>query len=97
MSVETANPAFGSGDSLSASGRSTRLALAAILLFGALVRAIGLGSPLWIDEVDSLLHCVRLPVGELLTSYPSENQHPLYSLCAHGCLAPWASSSKPLG
>ncbi len=59
-----------------------RLLLFAILALGLVLRLVGLGTSFWIDEVDTLLHCVRLPLAEIVTTYASENQHPLYSLLA---------------
>jgi 4-amino-4-deoxy-L-arabinose transferase-like glycosyltransferase len=38
---------------------------------------------LWFDEVLTLLDFVRPPLGEILTSFPSQNQHMLYSVLAH--------------
>jgi 4-amino-4-deoxy-L-arabinose transferase-like glycosyltransferase len=61
--------------------------LAAIVVVGALLRAFGLSTSLWVDEVDTLLHSVRLPLAQLVTTYASENQHPLYSLLAHFSIA----------
>ena len=61
--------------------------LVLLLVVGAALRVIGISTSLWTDEVDSLLHCVRLPVREIVTTYPSENQHPLHSLLAHASIA----------
>ena len=56
--------------------------LAAILLVAAALRLLGLGTGLWYDEVVTLVEFVRLPTGDLLTSYTTPNNHILYSLCA---------------
>jgi 4-amino-4-deoxy-L-arabinose transferase-like glycosyltransferase len=61
--------------------------LALVTVVGAVLRAIGLGTSLWVDEVLTVRDYVRLPLRELLTSYGSENQHPLYSLLAHASVA----------
>jgi 4-amino-4-deoxy-L-arabinose transferase-like glycosyltransferase len=61
--------------------------LAAIVAVGALLRGVGLTGSLWVDEVDTLLHSVRLPLARLVTSYASDNDHPLYSLVAHLAVA----------
>ncbi len=61
--------------------------LVLVLIVGALLRSIGLGSSFWIDEVFTVRDYVRLPVRELVTTYASENQHPLYSLLAHFSVA----------
>ncbi|MFM7144136.1 MAG: glycosyltransferase family 39 protein [Alphaproteobacteria bacterium] len=62
--------------------------LAAAILLGlvalaAVVRAIGLDQGLWVDEIMSVRSSFRKPLHELLTGFPSENDHPLYSLLAH--------------
>jgi hypothetical protein len=56
-----------------------------VLAVGLVLRLLGIGSSFWVDEVDTVLHSVRLPVGRIVASYESENQHPLYSLLAHLC------------
>lgn len=57
-----------------------------LLLLTAIVivlRVWNLNSDLWVDEVFTLLDLVRLPFGEILTSFSSQNQHMLYSVLAH--------------
>lgn len=73
----------------SAAPGTSRGALALLLAMAALatlVRCIGLDSCLWIDEVFTLLDFGRLPLGELVTRFPSQNQHLLYSLLMFGPL-----------
>jgi hypothetical protein len=62
-------------------------ALAALLAFALALRLVGLGSDLWYDEIVTLVEFVRLPLGPLLTSFPSQNNHPLFSLLAKGSIA----------
>ena len=57
-------------------------ALAALTLLAAVCRAVGLNSQLWYDEILTLLGYVRMPLGEILTTYNSQNQHMLYSVLA---------------
>ena len=38
---------------------------------------------LWYDEVLTLVRFVRPPIGHILTSFPDQNQHMLYSVMAH--------------
>jgi hypothetical protein len=57
--------------------------LAAILLVGAALRIYGLDSGLWYDEIVTLLKSVRPPLREIVTHFPSENDHPLYSALGH--------------
>jgi hypothetical protein len=58
------------------------------VLFGLSLLALALrlwrlDADLWFDEVLTLLDFVRPPLGEILTSFPSQNQHMFYSVLAH--------------
>lgn len=53
------------------------LSIAALAL-----RLWNLNSDLWLDEVLTLLDFVRQPAGHIVTSFPSGNQHMLFSLLA---------------
>jgi hypothetical protein len=55
----------------------------ALLLVGAVLRLRALGEGLWLDEIDTLLDYVRMPLGYILTTIHSQNQHLLYSALAH--------------
>jgi 4-amino-4-deoxy-L-arabinose transferase-like glycosyltransferase len=57
-------------------------ALAALTALAAVLRIIGLNSGLWLDEILTLLETVRRPIGTILTSFPGETQHMLFSLLA---------------
>ncbi len=59
------------------------LILAAFSIVAFILRVWNLNSDLWIDEVFTLLDFVRQPLGTILTSFPSQNQHMLFSLLAH--------------
>ncbi len=62
----------------------TELAIACgLLAAGAALRLYGLNQGLWVDEVYALLEYVRPPLGEILTSYRTQNQHFLFSIPAH--------------
>jgi 4-amino-4-deoxy-L-arabinose transferase-like glycosyltransferase len=63
--------------------RPANLALAGVLLMGAFLRLYGLNTGLWHDEILTNVLYVRMPVGVILTTFESENQHFLYSLLAH--------------
>lgn len=68
--------------------------LSAITLAAVIVRAIGLDSGLWIDEIETLLDFARKPLPEIIGHY-SRNNHPLYSVLAHVALIcfgdhPWS-------
>ena len=50
------------------------------------LRIPGLNSCMWLDEVLTMVRFARPPVGVILTSFPDQNQHMLYSLLAHACI-----------
>lgn len=47
------------------------------------LRLWALDSCLWFDEVLTLVDFVRRPFGQVVTSFPSQNQHMLFSVLAH--------------
>ncbi len=55
-----------------------------LILMAAAVgmRVYRLNAGLWLDEILTYVNYASLPVGEIITSYDSENQHFLYSLLA---------------
>lgn len=70
-------------------------ALAAVLAVAAAVRLPGLGAELWYDEIATLVLSIRQPLTTILTEFPGVNQHPFYSVLAHGTVglfgeAPWS-------
>ncbi|MBX7060207.1 MAG: glycosyltransferase family 39 protein [Pyrinomonadaceae bacterium] len=56
--------------------------LGAFSIVAFVLRIWDLNSDLWIDEVFTLLDFVRQPLGTIVTSFPSQNQHMLFSLLA---------------
>jgi hypothetical protein len=46
------------------------------------LRAIGLDGGLWFDEIATLLYSVRLPFADIVTEFPSNNQHTFFSVLA---------------
>lgn len=54
-----------------------------LTLIAAALRFWNLNTDLWVDEVFTLLDFVRQPFGEMITSFPSQNQHLLFSILAH--------------
>ena len=60
----------------------------AILTSAALaLRAIGLNSGLWYDEILALIESIRSPLYSIVTEFPGNNQHTLFSVLAH-----WSTS-----
>ena len=49
------------------------------------LRLYDLGAGLWHDEIVTYVKYVKMPMGDLLTTYDSENQHFLFSAMAHFC------------
>jgi len=49
------------------------------------LRLYDLDSGLWHDEIVTYVKYVKMPMGDLLTTYDSENQHFLFSILAHLC------------
>ncbi|MGH0028754.1 MAG: glycosyltransferase family 39 protein, partial [Myxococcota bacterium] len=73
--------------------RRLHLALALALGLGALLlRAVGLDTDLWLDEVGTLVLFARVPLGELLTWFPNDNHHMAYSVLARLCVVAFGES-----
>jgi 4-amino-4-deoxy-L-arabinose transferase-like glycosyltransferase len=58
------------------------LALSGLTVVAVALRLYRLGDGLWLDEILTLTDFVRLPLSGIVTSFPSQNQHMLYSLLA---------------
>lgn len=76
--------------------RSERRLLGLILCVAVIARLPGLNGDLWFDEIVTLVNSVRLPLGELLTSYREANQHLLYSVLAHLSVATFGETPLAL-
>jgi mannosyltransferase len=72
------------------------VAMVALSIVALALRLWNLNSDLWIDEVFTLLDFVREPIGEILTSFPSQNQHMLFSILAHVSTSIFGESSWSL-
>lgn len=70
--------------------------LSALSVIALILRSLNLNSDLWVDEVYTLLDFVRQPVGEILTSFPSQNQHMLFSLLAHASIGAFGETAWAL-
>jgi uncharacterized membrane protein len=71
------------------------LILGGTTLVALVLRVIGLNKCLWFDEIYFLVVTVRHPMGEILTVFTGDTQHPLYSVMARLCLVlfgeePWS-------
>jgi hypothetical protein len=58
------------------------MVLAGLLITGLALRLHDLGVGLWYDEIMAMVDYVRLPLGQILTTYDSQNQHMLFSVLA---------------
>jgi len=56
--------------------------LAVLTTLAAGLRVVGLNRGLWLDEIGFLLNTVRHPLAEIITVFPGDTQHPLYSILA---------------
>ncbi len=64
----------------------------ALTVVALALRLWHLNSGLWFDEVLTLTDFVRPPIGRILTTFPSQNQHMLFSLLAHACVSLFGES-----
>jgi mannosyltransferase len=70
--------------------------MAAILLVATLLRLYQLPNGLWFDEIQTLVEYVRDPMGQIITTYDSQNQHLLYSILARVSLDIFGESAVAL-
>lgn len=79
--------------------RDDRVALIGLLVLSVIALALrlwNLNSDLWVDEVFTLLDFARQPFGQILTSFPSQNQHMFFSILAHASLQIFGESAWAL-
>ena len=57
--------------------------LTALTVLGAALRIHNLAGGLWYDEIATLLDSVRPELRHIVTHYPGNNDHTLYSILAH--------------
>jgi hypothetical protein len=60
--------------------------LAGLTVLAIVLRIPNLNSCLWLDEVLTMSRFAKLPFSYILTSFPDQNQHMLYSIMAHASL-----------
>ncbi len=76
--------------------RTTLLTLIGLTILALILRLWNLNSAPWIDEVLTLVDFARLPIREIVISFPSQNQHMLYSIAAGGAFALFGESTWAL-
>lgn len=57
--------------------------LVGLLAVGTILRLYDLGNGLWFDEILTLVAYARAPLGEIVATFDSQNQHLLYSITSH--------------
>jgi mannosyltransferase len=67
--------------------------MSGITIVAVALRLWKLGTGLWLDEILTLVDFVRLPAREIVSSFPSQNQHMLYSLLAHASVSVFGESA----
>jgi mannosyltransferase len=63
------------------------LAMLALSVVAVALRIPGLNSCMWLDEILTMVRFARPPAWQILTTFPDQNQHMLYSLMAHGVIS----------
>jgi len=63
--------------------RNIWVALSVLSVIALVLRLWRLNTDLWFDELLTLLNFVRLPIGDILTRLPDQNNHILFSLLSH--------------
>ncbi|MGE0126715.1 MAG: glycosyltransferase family 39 protein [Blastocatellales bacterium] len=76
--------------------RAVWLALAGLSLLALILRLWRLDTDLWHDEVLTLVDFARLPLGEIVTRFPSQNQHMFFSVLARFSFALFGESAWAL-
>lgn len=67
-----------------------------LLVVATAFRIASLNNDLWIDEVFTLVDFVRLPAGQIITDYSSDNQHVLFSVLARLSVSMFGESAWAL-
>jgi hypothetical protein len=70
--------------------------LLALLGLALVLRIVALGDGLWFDEIQTLVDYARLPAGQVVTTFDSQNNHLLYSLFASVTLSLFGESAATL-
>ncbi len=71
---------------ISSIDRRTWILLGSLTTVGLALRFYQLNTCLWLDEVLTMLDYGRAPFSRIVTSFPNQNQHMLYSLMAHSAI-----------
>lgn len=72
------------------------IALTLLVAVAAILRLLTLGHGLWWDEIRTLVDSVRLPLRQIVTVFPGDNQHTLFSILAHLSISVFGESAWSL-
>ncbi|MGE3167612.1 MAG: glycosyltransferase family 39 protein [Pyrinomonadaceae bacterium] len=72
------------------------IALAFLCVVSLGLRMWYLNTDLWVDELLTLLDFSRQPMGQILTSFPNQNQHMLFSILSHASIETFGESAWAL-
>jgi uncharacterized membrane protein len=70
--------------------------LVTLTAIAALLRFYRIGTPLWYDEIVTLVESVRSPLLDIVTRFAGDNHHPLYSVLAHLSVAVFGETPSSL-
>jgi len=76
--------------------RNDLILIAVLMLAGLLLRIPGINQGLWVDEINTLVNLVRYPAADIINLSGRTNNHVLYSLLAHYCVAWFGESAWAL-
>ena len=63
-------------------GPSSKWGIGGLLVLATVLRLHALEAGPWLDEIDTWVNYARRPLGEIVTTFDSQNQHLLYSVLA---------------
>jgi len=70
--------------------------VAGALALALVLRLPGLNGGLWFDEIQTLVDYVRFPLGRIVTTFDTQNQHLLYSVLARVSVQLFGESAATL-
>lgn len=76
--------------------RRAAVIIGALSVVGIALRIPGLNSCLWLDEVTTLVDFARPSLAHIVTSFPNQNQHMLFSILAHTSMRVFGESAWAL-
>lgn len=77
------------GETAPVSDRAAAWAIAIIVAAAAALRVYELNAQLWYDEILTLIRAVRMPFVDIVTHFPTNNNHVFYSALANLSIAAW--------